>query len=155
MGLLLGGLSYRGTDIQTDNLFLDLMGSLYEPAFHRGRDDIVPGRAGRYRRNRVADQRLIPLQGWTRGTGEDKASRRESFDAAEASLGALLDPAEDAGVLLVIPPYMGLAGASQSILAVVSEWTAGDVQGSLSFRRWTVVLEAVGNPPEWTEESPS
>lgn len=153
--MIYGGLSYRGVDVQTPTLFLDLFSSLYEPAFHRGKDDVVPGRPGRYRRNRVADQRLILLQGWTRGEGEDAASRRESFDAAEATLGTLLSPSDDPGVLLVIPPYMGLSGASQSILAVVSNWTVGPVEGSLSYRRWSIELEAIGNPPEWTEQSPS
>lgn len=150
-----GGLSYRGVDIQTENLFLDIMSSLYEPAFHRGQDDVVPGMPGRYRRNRVPDQRLVSLKGWTRGTGETAVDRRESFDAAEASLGALLDPAADEGLLTAIAPYMGLSGASYGLLVVVSEWQAGEVKGSLSFRRWTVVLEATGNPPDWQEVSPS
>lgn len=155
MTLLLGGLFYRGTDIQTENLYLDIQSSLYEPAFHRGRDDIVPGMPGRYRRNRVVDQRLIPLIGWTRGTGATKQDRRESFDAAEAVLGGLLDPSEDAGALTALAPYMGLPSGSQTIMAVVAEWTPGDVEGSLSFRRWAVVLEAIGNPPDWEEGSPS
>lgn len=150
-----GGLTYRGVDIQNENLFLDLMGSLYEPSFHRGQDDVVPGMPGKYRRNRVPEQRLVPLKGWTRGTGETAVDRRESFDAAESVLGAILDPATDEGLLIAIPPYMGLSGTSQGLLAVVSEWTAGNIQGSLSFRRWTVVLEAVGNPPDWQEVSPS
>lgn len=153
--IILGGLSYRAVDFQTENLFFDFMGSLYEPADHRGQDDVVPGMPGRYRRNRVSDQRLIPLKGWTRGTGSTAVERRQSFDAAESVLGGLLDPSADPGVLLVIPPYMGLTGGPMSILAAVANWTAGAVEGSLSYRRWTVELEAIGNPPDWVEESPS
>lgn len=153
--IILGGLSYRSVDLQTENLFLDLMVSLYEPADHRGQDDVVPGMPGRYRRNRIPDQRMIPLKGWTRGTGSTAVERRQSFDAAEASLGAILDPSADAGALVVIPPYMGLSGGPMTIQAVVANWTAGVVEGSLSYRRWTVELEAIGNPPDWVEESPS
>jgi hypothetical protein len=145
-----GGLTFRSTGLQTETLFFDLMVSLYEPAEHRGGDDIVPGRAGRFRRNRVPDNRLLPFQGWTRGVGGTVAERQGSWHTAESVLGALLDPSTDPGALVIVSPYMGLASGSASILAAVVEWTPGPVQNTMSYRRWTFVLEAIGEPPNWT-----
>lgn len=150
-----GGLEFAGLDIQQPSIFFDVMGSLWEPAEHRGEDDVVPGKAGRYRRNRVADRRLISLRGWTRGIGGTVEERQQAWALAEEALGAILSPANDPAVLEVISPYLGLPSGSASITAAVVEWTAGPVYNTMSFRRWTFVLEAIGDSPDWTIEESS
>lgn len=151
--MIFGGLTYRGVDIQRADLFLDLLSSPYEPADHRGSDDVVPGLAGRFRRNRVADRRLIALKGWTRGIGATAVARRESWNVAEADLLALVDPSLAAGDLTILAPYMGLPSGSLTIEAIGLNWVGGDVLGSMSFRRWSIELEVVSNPPNWLELS--
>lgn len=147
-----GGLTYASVDIQKVTLFFDFMESIYQPAFHRGSDDIAPGMAGRYRRNRIPDNRLLPLQGWTRGVGGTRLERQQSWNDAEAELGALLDPTEDPRALIVLAPYQGLLAGSASIMAQVVEWEPGTPQNGMSYRRWAFVLEAIGNPPDWLIE---
>lgn len=153
--MIYGGLTYRTADIQRPDLFFDVMSSPYEPADFRGRDDIAIGRRGRVRRNRLADRRIIPLRGWTRGIGTTLLERRESWNDAEADLLALLDPSMDPGALVVLAPYLGLLSGSLTIEAIGLNWIPGDVIGSMTFRRWTVDLEAVGNPPDWTNDESS
>jgi hypothetical protein len=153
--MIYGGLTYRAVDIQRPDLFLDVLSSPYEPADYRGRDDIALGRPGRVRRNRLADRRVIRLNGWTRGIGTTIEERRESWNDAEAELLALLDPSMAPGDLTVLAPYLGLVGGSLTIEAVGLNWLAGDVLGSMSFRRWSIELEAVGNPPDWTNDESS
>lgn len=153
--MIYGGLTYRTVDIQRPDLFFDVMSSPYEPAEYRGRDDIALGRPGRVRRNRIADRRIINLRGWTRGIGTTVEERRESWNDAEAEFLALLDPSLAPGALIVLAPYLGLLSGSLSIDVVGLNWIAGDVIGSMSFRLWTVELEAVGNPPDWTNDESS
>lgn len=149
-----GGATYKSADIQSATLFLDIASSLYEPADHRGGDDTLAGRPGRYRRNRVADVRRISLVGWTRGVGADLAERQQSWADAEALLGGLLDP-DVVGNLVAISPYLGLAGGTATIAAYPSNWIPGLPQAAMTYRRWTIELEAVGNPPDWSiDESP-
>jgi len=144
-----GNAEYKSVDIQSATLFLDIASSLFEPADHRGGDDILAGLPGRYRRNRVPDQRLITLVGWTRGVGVDVEERQQSWADAEATLGGLLDPDDD-GDLVAMAPYLGLSAGTASITCYPLSWTPGIPQSKMTFRLWTVVLEAVGNPPDWT-----
>jgi len=65
------GLTYDGTDLQAADfgVFLELVRGLNEPPAVRGVDLIVPSRAGRIVRNRVADALTIELRGYVMGTG--------------------------------------------------------------------------------------
>lgn len=149
-----GGATYKSQDIQKATLFLDILPSLYEPADHRGGDDILAGLPGRFRRNRVPDVRKIALRGYTRGAGTTLEERQQSWAEAEAELGALLDP-DVGGDLIAIAPYLGLPSGVASIEAYPLNWVAGVPQGTMTFRLWTVELEAVGNPPDWVLEESS
>ena len=149
-----GGLTYKSADIQKETLFLDLMDSLFEPADHRGADDVLPGLPGRYRRNRVPDVRKLRLNGWTRGVGTDEEERQQSWADAEAELGSLLDP-DVSGDLIALAPYLGLNGGGASIEAYPLNWIAGVPKAHMTFRLWTVELEAVGNPPDWSVDESS
>lgn len=143
--------TYKSVGIQTPTLYLDVAASLWAPADHRGEDDIAAGRTGRIRRNRVADVRTIPLVGYTRGIGATIADRMESWAEAEATLGALLDP-DVVGELVLLAPYLGLASGTATIDAYPLNWIPGPPEGTMTFRRWTIDLESVANPPDWTLE---
>lgn len=148
----LGGLTYKSVDIQDDEIFFDLMpGGLFLPASHRGEDDVVPGKAGRYRRNRVPDVRLMDLRGYVKGVGADLEERQQSWRSSMAVLTALLDP-DTGGSLVVIGPYMGLADdETATITAYPKSWVEGQPQNLLTYQKWAFVLEAVD--VDWEYES--
>lgn len=140
--------TYKSVGIHTPTLYLDVASSIYEPATQRGEDDVVAGLPGRFRRNRIPDVRTIELVGYTRGIGATIADRQESWHDAEEDLGGLLDP-NTGGTLLLIAGYLGLPG-NASVTAYPLNWIAGVPQGTMTYRRWTIELEAVGNPPDWS-----
>lgn len=145
--------TYKSVGIQTPTLFLDVASSLWEPADPRGEDNVAPGRPGRIRGNRVPDQRVIPLVGYTRGVGATVAERQASWAAAEAAIGALLDP-DVPGDLILLDGYLGLTGTA-TITAYPLGWVPGLPEGTMTFRRWSVTLESIEDTPDWAfDESP-
>lgn len=228
------GLTYRGTDLHTANIHLDVHKGYAEPADVRGEDGIILGAAGRFVRPRVKDHRIIELRGWVQGTGATLTDQQQSWRTNTDALMALLDMTLSPGSLVLSDPDLGLppsaattlatsaaaddildtavahgyaaddpvyfsaltGGAGLSINTVyyviaanlgattfqvatapggsavnfTTDITAGTVntatrrslnarcinvmpgpiEGGSVFQRWTVQLEAVGNPPDWS-----
>jgi hypothetical protein len=139
-------------ELQTDRVFFDIHRGFNEHPEPRGRDDVIPGRPGRYRRNRVDDRLVIELRGWVRGIGADTDERQVDFRDAVTALKAAFDPTQAAGTLTVLSPYLGLPSGSQSISEVYPiNLLGGEVSNTMSFQRFSIELEAVGNPPRWDE----
>lgn len=133
-------------------MLFDLMPSgLFGPALQRGQDDVVPEKAGRYRRNRVDDVREVSLPGFLMGVGGTTAERQADFRDVLETFWTLMDP-DTSGTLTVLGPYMGL-GASEtaSVTCYPKNWIEGPPDNSLTFQRVSIVLEAVD--PDWSFES--
>lgn len=140
--------------LQTDKLFLDVFSGFNEHPEVRGKDDVVPGLPGRYRRNRVDDRLIIELRGWARGVGGTAVERQQDFRATVTALQASMDPTGSGGTLTVLSPYLGLVSGSQSIVAYPMTMMGAELQNTMSFTRLSLELEAIGNPPRWfTDES--
>lgn len=144
------GLTFRGTDIQTANIFLDITRGYAEPAAVRGRDIIIVGRAGRTETSvvRKKDVRRILLEGWVLGTGASLVLKQQSWRSSTDTLMALMDHTLASGALVVSTPYMGLPSGSKTIQAKCINVMPGPIV-SLYFQRWSIELEAIGNPPDW------
>lgn len=147
--LPLNGLTYKGDSLQTLETYFDIHSGFWEPADVRGQDDVIPGLAGRFRRNRVKDRRIIELRGFVQGIGGTQLERQQNWQAATAALMALMDPTGASGSLAVVAPYMGLPSGSKTITAYPLNVVGGPVLNTMSFQRWSIELEAVGNPPDW------
>lgn len=139
-------------DLQTLKVYFDIHRGFNEHPDVRGRDDVVPGRAGRYRRNRVDDIQVIELRGWVRGVGATVLERQQDFRASVSAVKASLDPIGSGGTLTVLAPYLGLLSGSQSIQAYPANnpLLGGEVTNLMSFQRFSIELESVANPPRWT-----
>lgn len=86
-------LTYADTDLQDlDGIFLEIVRGLAERPSVRGSDTVVPGRAGRIRRNRVNDTLQIELRGWVCGSGVGEAAQRADFVANRTAFRTLFDP---------------------------------------------------------------
>lgn len=144
------GLTYRGTDVQTANIFLDLYSGFFEPPLVRGEDDVIPGRPGRDVMAREKDIRRLRLEGWVTGTGATQAARSQSWYAATEALMALLDYTLAPGALVVSSPYLGLPAGSKSIDVRAVGMVGGPVLSCMSAQRWSIDLECVSNPPDWS-----
>lgn len=143
------GLTYRGTDLHTANIHLDVHKGYAEPADVRGEDGIILGAAGRFVRPRVKDHRIIELRGWVQGTGASLTAQQQSWRTNTDALMALLDMTLSPGALVLSAPDLGLAAGSKSINARCINVLPGPIEGGSVFQRWTIQLEAVDNPPDW------
>lgn len=157
MSIVTGGLTWDGGastapyELQTARVFFDLAAGFYGFPSVRGADDIVPGLPGRVRRNRVDDVLILELRGWVRGAGATVTDRRADFHAAAAELMSELEPTRATpGVLTVLPPYLGVS-VPFTIEAFPLPWLEGPEFPGMSFRRFSIELEAIGNPPRWIE----
>ena len=152
-------LTYRGTDLQTETINLDLRSGFVEPPTVRGEDDVLPGAAGRDVGARRADTRRIVLEGHVRGVGATRDERALSFRVASDTLAAVLERDLAPGTLIVGPtapdqfpdaaPYLGLLqmfGLDARVINAIS----GPVQAHMSYQIWTVELECVDSPPDWS-----
>ena len=150
---ILNSLTWTGAwgtlDLQTLKVYFDLVQGFNEYPEVKGRDDVVPGRPGRYRRNRVDDRAIIELRGWVRGIGATPTARRQDFRATVTALRGAMDPTGGAGTLAVLAPYLGLVSGSQSIVAYPLSIMGGEVAASMAFQRFSIELESVANPPRW------
>lgn len=142
------GLTFRGTDIQTANIFLDVAEGYFEPADVRGSDAVIPGLTGRFALNRIKDHRSLQLVGWVEGTGATLVAQQQSWHTSTLALMALMDRSLAAGSLVLTPPTLGLSAGSKTISARCVNLIPGPVIAS-RFQRWSIELEAVGNPPDW------
>ena len=151
--IVTGGLVWdRGSlyQLQTDKVFFELVQGYDAFPEVRGEDDVIPGRAGRDRRNRVDDRLIIELRGWVQGQGASRVARQQDFRASVTALMAQFDPTGDAGTLSVVSPYLGLPSGSDAILCYPLPWMeSADMAHYMSFKRFSIELEAVGDPPRW------
>lgn len=145
------GMTYRGTDIQTANIHLDLVRGYAEPPEVRGEDDIIPGAAGRQEQSRQKDRRVIRLEGWVKGTGATLLDRQKSWRIATDALLALMSFTLSSGTLTINNNYLGLADTvSKSISCKCINVLGGPIQSGGTFQRWSFDLECVASPPDWT-----
>jgi len=142
------GMTYRGTDVQTVNIFLDIIRGFAEPADVRGIDTIIPGKHGRTERARKKDRRTILLEGWVSGTGASLVLKQQSWRTSTDALMALMDRTLASGSLVVTNPYMGLPAGSKTISAKCVNLIPGPIV-SMFHQKWSIELEAIGNPPDW------
>lgn len=146
----MGDLKYRDLDLQSDGLWFDLASGLAEPAEVRGDDVVIPGKAGRTWMPKVADRRVIELRGHVHGMGVTLADRQAHFRERTDALMAVLDFTAAAGTLEVLGPYLGIEdGMVYEIEAVSVNVVGGDVKSTMTFQRWSIRLEALGDPPAW------
>jgi len=138
-------------DLQTAKVYFDVYSGLAEHPEVRGQDDIIPGLAGRYRRNRIDDRLIVELRGHIRGVGATKTARAADFRASVVAVKAALDPTGSGGTLAVLTPYLGLPSGSQSIVGypLSPGLLGGPLENYMSFSRFSIEIEAVGNPPRW------
>ncbi len=140
-------LTYR--DVELRNLTVNrhhfsITGGWRDGIEVRGKDATIVGAPGMYELNRIPNKRVITLVGYV--LGEDESD----WDDEMAALEALFDPTLASGDLVVTDPYMGLVGMERTISARVSNYLTIDVVPQL-VTRWDVTLNAIGNPPDWTE----
>lgn len=109
---------YRATDVQTDNIHLDLLSGYAEAAPVRGKDLVIPGAVGRVWHPKVKDSRIIELGGWVRGTGATETAKQQSWRTSTDALMALLDRTLSPGALKLVAPYYGLRPSAATTLAV-------------------------------------
>ena len=100
------GLTFRGTDLQTDpiGLFFEIVGSPYGGMEVRGTDYLVPTSPGLFALNRIATRRILPIEGWVMGTGANEDAQRENFAVRRSLLmsqGGVFDPRLDPGALIL------------------------------------------------------
>jgi hypothetical protein len=155
-------LNYRALDLQSSTTHFDLRSGFVEPPTVRGEDDVIPGAAGRDVGARRADTRRIILEGHIRGEGGDRDARAASFRTASDALAAVIDRELTPGELIVGPespamfpdsaPYLGLAD-HYSLNARVVNAISGPVQAHMSYQTWSIELECVDSPPDWTPGS--
>lgn len=144
------GMTYRGTDVQTANIFLDLIRGYAEPPEARGADDVVPGATGRSQGTWAKDTRRIILEGWVQGTGATEAAQQQSWRTSTDALMALMDHTLSAGALVITAPYLGLASGSKTIQAKCVNVVPGPIQAGMTFQRWSFELVSIASPPDWT-----
>ena len=141
------GMTYRATDVQTANIFLDLIRGYGEPPDVRGEDDVVPGAAGREEGDWEADRLRILLEGWVKGTGATLVAQQQSWRTSTDALMALMNRAASPGALVITAPYYGLAAGSKTIQARCVNVVPGPIQAAMTFQRWSFELVAID--PEW------
>ena len=108
----------------------------------RGKDVIVPARAGRVWMPRIGDVRRLLIEGWV--TGADRSEWREWTDL----LGETFDPVLDPGEIKLVGPYLGIeVGVEYTIDARVLNLIAGPILAGMTAQHWSIELESVD--PDW------
>jgi hypothetical protein len=135
-------ITYRGTDLNSFGLKLQLTQGFRDGLSVRGKDYIVPGARGRVAMPRRADVRRLIIEGWVQG--DDSEDWRESTDLFHE----IFDVELDAGTIVITGPYLGIpVGVSYSIGARVLNTMPGQIQGDSQFQHWSIELESVD--PDW------
>lgn len=97
--------SYDGTSLVTVTASYELtfwlLSGLDSGLEVRGVDTVIPGATGRTPRNRVADRRVIEIQGWVKGLGATDALRGAGFRSAMEVLRTLFSSTRSAATLVV------------------------------------------------------
>jgi hypothetical protein len=139
------GLTYDGTDVQQSGfgIFLEIVRGLNETPEVRGTDTVVPGRAGRIARNRVADRLPIELRGIVMGNGANEAAQRADFRTNVLALRALFSSSRVPANLVATLED----GSTATISARPLPGMLWDEQVASLFANVSVELESVD--PEW------
>lgn len=143
------GLTFDSTSLMRDDLslFLAIKRGLGEIPTVRGEDQVVPGRAGRIARARVADQMSIELEGWVGGISDDDPvviTEPEAYITLVRELVALFDPTQ-------VPKALACTladGSTASILVRVSPPLLWDEKIAGRHAKLNVALVSV--VPTWT-----
>lgn len=155
-------LTFRGVDLQTATIHLDLAQGFSEPPDVRGEDDVVPRAAGRVAGARRADMRRIILNGHVRGTGTTREERALSWRTATDALMAAMDRTLDPGVLEVGPTAPAQQPDAASYLGLTTDYAInarcvnlipGPVQAHMSYQTWSIELVSIDSPPDWVAGS--
>lgn len=144
------GLSYRGTDVQTANIHLDIVSGYFDHALVRGEDDVIPGASGRREQPRQKDRRIVRVEGWVKGTGATLADRQASFHTHMTTLMDLLDRSLASGNLVVSANTMGLAAGTKTLSCKCINHILGKPEAGYTFQRISADLESIASPPDWT-----
>lgn len=156
----MGRLTFRGTDLQRDDraIWFDLDDGFLALPSVRGEDLPIPGRPGRLVLSRIADRLVVPLTGWILGFGVEPGDLRPTYAESEAILVGLFPLDLDPGDLVASNGYAGL---ETDETATISVRTLNLVMAKMQpvpaapagfFRRISVELECVANPPAWAIE---
>lgn len=96
--------TFDGTSLQRadGSVILEIKRGLGDVPRVRGRDQVVPGLAGRIPRGRIADVLPLELEGIIEGVGATEAERRSSFVALRQEMRALFDPTKDPEALACV-----------------------------------------------------
>ena len=158
-------LRVRGTDVQTLNIHLDLLG-YGDPFQVRGRAVLVPGAPGLFvpPGTYEGDRYRFTLDGYVEGTGQTRDERALSWRSATDVLLALMDLSLDPGAVEVGPaaparfpnasPYLGLTG-DKTINARCVSFVRGPVRRHMSFQSWSFEMENVEDPLGWQDAESS
>ncbi len=138
-------LSFDSTDLmRTDGLFLTIKRGLGEIPSVRGSDQVVPGRAGRIARARVADTLRIELEGIVGGIAAAAPfTEPVSYYALVLEMKALFDPTKAPAVLSCVLPD----GSTATINVRTLPPLLWDEEIAGHFARLNVELESVD--PGW------
>jgi len=116
----------------------------------RGVDKVIPRRAGRLARDRVADLRTPVIKGWVRGVGADDDERGEDFrDAMNDLLGALFLPTRAFADLVVGPLEDGVRTAT-----IAARPLPGPIVEYKPVPAATVTVRFEAVSPFWTFDGP-
>lgn len=142
-------LTFRGTSVQTANIWLDVARGYNEPAAVRGQDDVIPQAAGQEQGAWIKHERSIILEGWVQGTGASELLQQQSFRTFTDALKALMDRTLAAGALVMGAPDHGITG-TKTIQAKCVNAMPGPIQNAWTYQRWSFELVSIASPPEWT-----
>lgn len=152
----MGLLEYRdfGISGESADICIDLIEGMWQPVQIRGRDWIVPKRAGRIYGNRRADALVLPLAGFIRGNPNlpTAQERLEDFQTNVTAAMTVFDTTLQPGTLSASSGYLGLpVGSEATVECRVRNAAPGRIQSyrTAPFQLWTFELEAI-DPPEWT-----
>lgn len=106
----------------------------------RGVDTTIPALAGRIRRNRVADGRMIELEGFVSGVGANHAARLADMRTIKNALRTILDPTLDPGELEVLLEDGSVATIQATAMPEEPEWGPDGIE---TYQTLSIELEAV------------
>lgn len=114
-----------------------------------GMDHVIVGKSGRFVGSRRADVLPIILVGWVEGQGTTHAEKREDYFALMDELSAVWSPDLDPSPLVAYSPVDGVPDGLQATLNARFLRRTGPTKEGEFFRKMTVYLECVDDPPVW------
>jgi hypothetical protein len=137
-------------DVASGYYFEIRAGGLDDVPSVRGSDTIIPGKAGREFRDRVADLMPVTLHGIVFGAASGADSAEESYRLRAAALKAVFDPTADPFPITIHAPLEGLPSGTATLNVRFLRFVVGH-QGAY-FRIMDIECECIDSPPEWVVE---